>query len=80
MYDVLLSWQLTLIKSSRTITHVSSLKTTNITGIISLPLMAVMIGTEMVPEMFMVFNELTWLIAYEDFINYLPNCMEQRPS
>jgi hypothetical protein len=28
-----------------------------------------MMGTEMVPEKSVIFNQLTWLIAQEDFIN-----------
>jgi hypothetical protein len=59
VYDVLLSWRLTLTKSSQA----SLLKTTRVTGTISvLIIIPLMMGTEMVPEM-VVFNELAWLLA-----------------
>jgi hypothetical protein len=38
---------------------------TNINKIFS----GLMMGTEMVPEMSVMFNQLTWLVAQEDFIN-----------
>jgi len=67
-----LSQQVNLIKSSQAISHVSFLKTANISGIISVTIIrALMMGTEMVPETSAVFNELTWLIAREDFTNGL---------
>jgi hypothetical protein len=33
------------------------------------PITALMMGTEMVPEMSMICNQLTWLIGLEDFVN-----------
>jgi hypothetical protein len=58
LYDVMLSWRLTLMKASRVIRRVNSLNDTN-----------VMLGTDMVPETSVIFVELTKLIARKDFIN-----------
>jgi hypothetical protein len=58
LYDVMLSWRLTLMKSSRVIRRVNSLKDTNVT-----------MGTDMVPETLVIFIELTQLIAWKDFFN-----------
>jgi hypothetical protein len=58
MYDLKLSRQHELIKSSRAISRVNKLK-----------LVALMMGTETVPETSASFSLLTRLIAQEDFIN-----------
>jgi hypothetical protein len=39
-------------------------------GTIFVPIKALMVGKEMVPETSEIFNQLTWLIAREDFINW----------
>jgi hypothetical protein len=40
---------------------------TTVSGTISVPIIrAMMLGTEMVPEMLVVFNKLAWLIAQEN--------------
>jgi hypothetical protein len=68
MYDVKLSRRLKLIKSSRANSRVNSLKS-NVSGTVSVPIIiALMMGTETVPET-LDFNELTRLSAREDFIN-----------
>jgi hypothetical protein len=69
MYDLKLSQRLTLIKYSRAISCVSWLKITDVSGTISVPIIiALMMGTEMIPETSVIFNQLRWLIAREDFI------------
>jgi hypothetical protein len=61
-----------LINSSRAESRVNSLKS-NVSGTVSVPIItaiiALMMGTETVPET-LDFNELTWLSAQEEFINF----------
>jgi hypothetical protein len=68
--------RLILIKSSRAISRVRWLKITDISGTISVRhhrgygvIMALMMGTEMVPETSVMFNQLTWMIVRENVVN-----------
>jgi hypothetical protein len=72
-------------KSSRALRRVSSLKITDLSGTIcphhqGLNLMShqtLMMGTAMVPETSVIFNQLTMLMAREDFIDYkIPACSD----
>jgi hypothetical protein len=44
-------------------------KITDVSGTISVSITAVLMGTDMVPETSVIFNQLTRLVAREDFIN-----------
>jgi hypothetical protein len=58
-----------LIISYRIITLVRWLNISDVSGIISVHVIAMMMGAEMVPETSVIFKQLTWMIAREDFIN-----------
>jgi hypothetical protein len=59
------SWWLTLIKSSQAISHVSLLKTINVSGTFSVPTIRAIVWS------LAVFNELTLLIAGDAFLIFL---------